>query len=63
MYEDQDEIAFPFAASRAQTVVRDVLGSFCGILLTDGYTVYERYAQRNTPGRSRHHQKRTRTFI
>jgi transposase len=45
IYGDQDEIAFPFAASRAQTVVREVLGSFCGILLTDGYTVYERYAQ------------------
>ena len=45
LYGDQDEIAFPFAASRAQTVMREVLGSFCGILLTDGYTVYERYAQ------------------
>jgi transposase len=45
IYGDQDEIAFPFAASRAQTVVREALGSFCGILLTDGYTVYERYAQ------------------
>ena len=45
LYGDQDEIAFPFAAARAQTVVREVLGSFGGILLTDGYTVYERYAQ------------------
>jgi transposase len=46
LYGDQDEGAFPFAASRAQAVVREVLGSFCGVLLTDGYTVYERYAQR-----------------
>jgi transposase len=46
IYGDQEEIAFPFAASRAQAVVREALGSFCGILLTDGYTVYERYAQR-----------------
>jgi hypothetical protein len=45
VYGDQDEIAFPYAASRAQAVVREVLGSFCGVLLTDGYTVYERYAQ------------------
>src|SRR6185369_6599728 len=45
IYGDQEEIAFPFAASRAQTVVREALGSFCGVLLTDGYTVYERYAQ------------------
>lgn len=46
IYGDQDEIAFPFAASRAQVVVREALGNFCGVLLTDGYTVYERYAQR-----------------
>jgi transposase len=43
---DQDEIAFPFAASRAQSVVREALGKFCGVLLTDGYIVYERFAQR-----------------
>jgi transposase len=46
IYGDQDEIAFPFAASRAQAVVREALGNFCGVLLTDGYTVYARYAQR-----------------
>jgi transposase len=45
LYGAQDEIAFPFAASRAQAVVREVLGSFCGVLVTDGYTVYERYAR------------------
>jgi len=42
---DQDEIAFPFAASRAQSVVREALGQFCGVLLTDGYLVYDRFAQ------------------
>lgn len=46
IYGDQEEIAFPFAASRAQAVVREALGNFCGVLLTDGYTVYARYAQR-----------------
>jgi transposase len=45
VYGDQDEIAFPFAASRAQSVVREALGKFCGILLTDGYIVYDRFAQ------------------
>jgi transposase len=45
LYGDQEEIAFPYAASRAQAVVREALGQFCGVLLTDGYTVYERYAQ------------------
>jgi transposase len=46
VYGEQDEVAFPFAASRAGSVVREALGSFCGILLTDGYSVYERFAQR-----------------
>lgn len=45
VYGDQDEIAFPFAASRAGAVVREALGQFCGVLVTDGYQVYERYAQ------------------
>ena len=45
-YGDQEEIAFPFAASRAQSVVREALGQFCGVLLTDGYLVYDRFAQR-----------------
>jgi transposase len=45
VYGEQDEVAFPFAASRAGAVVREALGSFCGTLLTDGYIVYERFAQ------------------
>jgi transposase len=45
IYGDKDEIAFPFATSRAQSVVREALGKFCGILLTDGYIVYDRFAQ------------------
>jgi len=45
IYGDQDELAFPFAASRAGAVAREVLGSFCGVLVTDGYRVYERFAQ------------------
>jgi transposase len=48
IYGDQDEVAFPFSASRAQAVVREALGNFCGVLLTDGYTVYERFAQKTT---------------
>jgi transposase len=48
LYGDQDEVAFPFAASRAQAVVREVLGNFCGVLLTDGYSVYERFTQKVT---------------
>src|SRR5919109_938181 len=48
IYGDQDEVAFPFAASRAQAVVREALGNFCGVLLTDGYSVYERFTQKTT---------------
>jgi transposase len=46
IYGDKDEIAFPFAASRAEKVVREVLGAYCGILLTDGYKVYEKYCEK-----------------
>ncbi len=46
LYGDQDEVAFPFAASRAGAVGREVLGSCWGVLLTDGYVVYDRFAQR-----------------
>jgi transposase len=49
VYGDQDEVAFPFAASRAGAVVREALGSFCGVLVTDGYSVYDRFAQRVNP--------------
>ena len=45
VYGDQDEVAFPFAPSRAGAVVREALNSFCGVLVTDGYSVYERFAQ------------------
>jgi transposase len=45
VYGDQDEVAFPFAAARAGAVVREAWGQFCGGLLTDGYIVYDRFAQ------------------
>jgi transposase len=45
IYGDQEEIAFPFAASRAERVVHEVLGSFCGVLVTDGYKVYDRFVR------------------
>jgi transposase len=48
IYGDQEEVAFPFSASRAQAVVREALGNFCGVLLTDGYSVYERFTQKTT---------------
>jgi transposase len=44
VYGDQDEIVFPFSASRAHAVVRELLGTYAGVLLTDGYEAYDRYA-------------------
>ena len=35
-YGDQDEVALPVSASRGQAVVREALGKFCGVVLTDG---------------------------
>jgi hypothetical protein len=43
---DQDEGAFPFAASRAGAVGREAVGTFCGVLLTEGSLVYARFAPR-----------------
>lgn len=44
IYGDRDEIAFPFAPTRGSEVVREVLKEYCGVLVTDGYRVYELYA-------------------
>lgn len=46
IYGDKDEIVFLFAASRGLTVVSGALKDFCGILLTDGLKVYERFAEK-----------------
>ena len=48
VYGDKDEVAFPFSTSRAHGVVREVLGSFGGTLLTDGYEAYQRYASKSS---------------
>ena len=42
IYGDREEVAFPFAPSRAERVAREVLGQYCGTLVTDGYKVYEK---------------------
>jgi transposase len=44
VYGDSNEIAFPFSPSRAGGMVREVLGEYCGVLLSDGYKAYENYA-------------------
>ncbi len=48
VYGDQDEVAFPYASSRAKQHVEAILGEYCGTLLSDGYDAYDRYARRRT---------------
>jgi len=44
---EQNETAFHYAASRARTVVDELLHDFQGTLVTDGYPVYTAYARDN----------------
>lgn len=44
IYGDHDEVVFPFATTRSARVVQETLKEYVGVLLTDGYEVYERYA-------------------
>lgn len=48
-YGDKDEVAFLFSPSRGQQVVDEALAEFQGTLLSDGYGVYESFAERH-PG-------------
>jgi transposase len=43
VYGDRDEVAFPFAPTRAHPHVETILGDFQGILVSDGYEAYERF--------------------
>lgn len=36
---------FPYAASRSADVIRELLPSFTGVLLSDGYSAYDSYAR------------------
>jgi transposase len=48
LYGDQDEIAFPWFASRAAPNVKALLGDFSGTLLSDGYSAYASYVAQAT---------------
>jgi len=43
LYGDHDEVAFPFAPTRAHACVEALLGDFRGTLVSDGYEAYARY--------------------
>jgi transposase len=45
LYGDRNEVAFPYASSRAHKHVEEILGEFEGTLLSDGFAGYERYAE------------------
>ena len=47
VYGDQDEVAFPYASSRAQRHVEEILEGYDGTLLSDGYSAYGLYAERH----------------
>ncbi len=44
IYGDRDEVVFPFSDSRSGAILHETLGKYCGVLLSDGYTAYEKYA-------------------
>ena len=39
-------MGFPYAPSRSKRHAEEILGQYCGTLLTDGYRAYESYAER-----------------
>jgi transposase len=49
IFGDKAEIVFPFSTSRSSALVKELLDSFGGTLITDGYEVYDRHAAA-TPG-------------
>jgi transposase len=44
IYGDRNEVVFPFSDSRSGGCIREQLGEFCGVLISDGYQAYEKYA-------------------
>ena len=46
IYGDRNEVVFPFSDSRSGAFIQEALGDYSGVLLTDGYTAYEKYAAR-----------------
>ena len=44
IYGDRDEVVFPFSGSRSGEMLRQTLGEYSGVLVSDGYGAYEKYA-------------------
>lgn len=45
VYGESDEIVFHYNKSRAAAVISEIIGSFSGTILSDGYSAYESYAK------------------
>ncbi len=45
LYGDQDEVGFLFSPTRARRVLDEALAPYSGVLLCDGYSAYESFAQ------------------
>lgn len=43
IFGDRNEIVFPFSDSRSGGIVTELLGSYKGVLVSDGYVAYENY--------------------
>lgn len=46
VYGDRDEVVFPFFNNRGSKNVEAILKDYTGVLLTDGYAAYDKYAQK-----------------
>ena len=44
IYGERDEVVFPFSDSRSGAMIYEMLGEYAGVLVTDGYTAYAKYA-------------------
>lgn len=50
LYGDAEEISFTYAATRARAHIEATLAEhFAGVLLTDGYATYARFAEARAP--------------
>jgi len=52
IFGDQQEVAFPFARSRAHKHAAEILGEYCGTFISDDYGAYRAYAESH-PGTTR----------
>jgi transposase len=47
IYGDRSEVVFPFSESRSGAILKELLGSYRGVLLSDGYIAYERFVEKS----------------